>query len=146
MEIDTWKQELTLTLQRLMEMDGRTLECSHGDLKEKVRDLEKQLGARAPEQADWAGDLEDAQAQLEKLRQSANEYREQVTQIPRQMEGRTGDQGHQKKKEEKCNKINRFSGEDRIEHRGWKVQFAQKMAGKPRTFATEQKKLRYRVG
>jgi hypothetical protein len=40
MERDHWKQELTLKQQRLMEMEGRTLEGSHGDLEEKVRDLE----------------------------------------------------------------------------------------------------------
>jgi chromosome segregation ATPase len=79
MEMDNWKQELTLTEQRLTEMDGRTPECSYGDLEEKVRDLERQWSARAPEQADLTGDLEDAQAQLKIIRQSANEYWEQVT-------------------------------------------------------------------
>jgi hypothetical protein len=37
-------------------------------------------------------------------------------------------------------------GEDRKELRGWKVQLALKMARKPRTFDSEQKKLRYTVG
>jgi hypothetical protein len=41
MERDNWKQELTLTQQRLTEMEGGTPECSHGDLEEKVRDLER---------------------------------------------------------------------------------------------------------
>jgi hypothetical protein len=39
-----------------------------------------------------------------------------------------------------------LSGEDRKELRGWKVQLALAMGGKPRTFNTEQKKLRYTVG
>jgi hypothetical protein len=49
------------------------------DLEENIRDLERQLSARIPEQADLAGDLEDTQAQLDIMRQSANRYREQVT-------------------------------------------------------------------
>jgi hypothetical protein len=76
---DNWKQEQTLTNQRLTEMEGSTPQCNHGDPEAKVRDLERELGTRAPEQADLAGDLEYAQAQLENMRQLANEYREQVT-------------------------------------------------------------------
>jgi hypothetical protein len=70
---------LNLTQQGLTDFDGRTLECSYGNLQEKIRDLERQLGARAPEQADLAGDLEDAQAQLNIKSQSTNKYRKQVT-------------------------------------------------------------------
>jgi hypothetical protein len=80
------------------------------------------------------------------MRKSAEEYREQVTQILRLTEGRTGSGGHHEGKEEKGSKIACFSGEDRKELRGWKVQLALKIAGKPRTFETEQKKLRYAVG
>jgi hypothetical protein len=103
------------------------------------------LGARAPEQTELARDLEDAQVQLKVMRKSA-EYWEQVTRILRQTEGRTGYRGQHEDKEEKSSEIARFSGEDRKEFRGWKVQLALKIARKRRTFDTKQKKLRYAVG
>jgi hypothetical protein len=118
MERDNWKQELILTQQRLMEMEGWTPECSHGDLEDNVRDLERQLCARAPEQADLAEDMEDAQAQLEIMTQSANEHWEQVSQILSLSEGRTVGEGHQEEREEKGNEIACFLGEDRKELRG----------------------------
>jgi hypothetical protein len=90
---DNLGQELTKT-QQLTEMKERALECGHGDLVEKIRDLERQLGARSPEQADLAGDLEDAQAQLQMMRESANEHRAQVTQILRLTAGLTGRGAH----------------------------------------------------
>jgi hypothetical protein len=45
-------------------MKGRTLECNHWDLENMVRDLERQLVARALEQVNLAGDQEDAQEEL----------------------------------------------------------------------------------
>jgi hypothetical protein len=93
-----------------------------------------------------AGDLEDAQAQLEVMRKSAEEYREQVTRILRLTEGRTGSGGQHEDKEEIGSEIARFSGENRKELRGWKFQLALKIAGKPRTFDIEQKNPRYVVG
>jgi hypothetical protein len=143
---DNWKQELTLTHQRLTEIGGRTPECCHGDLEEKVSDLERQLGTRAPEPADLAGDLEAAQAQLGIMRQLANEYREQVTRLSRLTEGRTGSEGHQKEREEIGNEIAHFPGENQKELWGWKVQLALTMARNPRTFKTENEKLGYAVG
>jgi hypothetical protein len=95
---------------------------------------------------DLAGELEDTQAQLESMRLKAKEYREQVTRILRLTNGRTGGEGQQTEREERGEKIARFSGEDRKELRGWKVQLALHIAGKPRAFDTEQKKLRYAVG
>jgi hypothetical protein len=62
-------------------MEGRALECSHGDLEEKVRNLERQLGERIPNQTELAGELEDAKVQLEIMRDSVNEYREQIPRI-----------------------------------------------------------------
>jgi hypothetical protein len=82
-ERDNWKQKLTLTQQRLSEIEWRAPECSHWNSEEKVRDLERQLSTRAPEQMDLAGELEDSEALLEIMRQSANEYREQITRILR---------------------------------------------------------------
>jgi hypothetical protein len=66
--------------------------------------------------------LEDAQAQLEIMRQLANEYWEQITRILRLTEGRTGSEEHQEETEEKGNEIARISGEDRKELRRRKVQ------------------------
>jgi len=40
----------------------------------------------------------------------------------------------------------RFSGEDRKERQRWKMQLALKIAGKPKAFNMEQKKLRYALG
>jgi hypothetical protein len=149
-DAETWTsallKEMALTQQRLKEVEGRTPECTHRDLDEKVRDPERQLRDRAPEQTELAGNLEDAQAQLEVMRKTAEEYREQVTGILRPTEGRTGGGGNHEDKEEKGSEIACFSGEDRKEIRRWKVQLALKIAGKPRTFDTEQKKLRYAVG
>jgi hypothetical protein len=112
----------------------------------RIRDLEQQLTRRAPDQVEMARDLEDAQAQLEIMRKSAEEYREQVTRILRLIEGRTGSGGQHEEREEKGSEIARFSGENRQEVRGWKVQLALKIAGKPKTYDPEQKKLRYAVG
>jgi ribosomal protein S15P/S13E len=140
------QQQLTLTQQRLGEAEGRTPECGHGDLEEKIRDLERQLAARAPEQADWAEDREDAQAQLVIMRESANKYRVQVTRILRLTEGMAGSSGHPEEREDKGSKIAHFSGEDRKELSGWKVQLALKIAGKPMMFDTEQIKPRYALG
>jgi hypothetical protein len=130
----------------LKEVEGKTPEYDHRELEGKIRYLEGQLRDRAPEQTDLTNYLEDAQVQLEVMRKSAKEYREQVTQILRLTEGRTGGGGHHEDQEEKGSAIARFSGEDRKELRGWKVQLALRIAGKPRTFDTEQKKLRYTVG
>jgi hypothetical protein len=66
------------------------------------------LGDRALEQTELAGDLEDAQAQLEVMRKSAEEYQEQVTRILRPTEGRTGSGGYYEDKEERGSKIARF--------------------------------------
>jgi hypothetical protein len=118
-------------------MEEKTPECDHRELEENIRGLERQLETRAPEQAELARDLEDVQAQLEVMRKSAEEYREQVTRILRLTEGRTGGGGHHEDKEEKGSEIARFSGEDRKELRGWKVQLALKIAGKPKMFDTE---------
>jgi chromosome segregation ATPase len=137
--ISASQRELALTQQKLKEMEEKTPECDHRELEEKIRDLERQLGARAPEQAELERDLEDAQAQLEVMREIAEEYREQVTQIHKLMEGRIGGGGNHEDKEEQGSKIARFSGEDRKDLRGWKVQLALKIAGKPRTFDTKQK-------
>jgi hypothetical protein len=80
------------------------------------------------------------------MKKSAEEYQEQVTRILRLTERRTHGGGHHEDKEQKGNSIARFLGEDRKELSGWKVQLALRIAGKPRTFDTEQKKLRYAVG
>jgi chromosome segregation ATPase len=93
-EMDNWTQELALTQPRLKEMEGRILECNHRDLQEKDRNLERELCAGAPEQVDLVGDLEDAQAHQEIIRQSTNKYPEQVTQILKLTEGKTGGGGH----------------------------------------------------
>jgi septal ring factor EnvC (AmiA/AmiB activator) len=106
--ISVSQKELALTQQSLKEMDEKTPECDHRELEEKIRDLERQLGARAPEETELAGDLEDAQAQLEVMRKSAEEYREQVTRILRLTEGRTGGGGNHEDKEEKGSEIARF--------------------------------------
>jgi hypothetical protein len=87
-----------------------------------------------------------ALTQLEIMRASANEYREQVTRIFKITEGRTGGGGDQAEREQKGSEIARFWGEARKELREWKVQLPLKIAGKPRTFDTEQKKQRYAVG
>jgi uncharacterized coiled-coil DUF342 family protein len=63
----------------LKEVEEKPPECDHSGLEKKISDLEGQLRARVPEQTELAGDLEDAQAQLEVMRKSAEEYREQVT-------------------------------------------------------------------
>jgi hypothetical protein len=139
-------KELVLTQQRVKELEEKAPECNHEGMEEKIRDLEQQLERRAPDQAEMARDLEDAQAQLEVMRKSAEEYREQVTRILRLTEGRTGGGGQHEEREEKGSEIARFSGENRQELRGWKVQLALKIAGKPKTYDTEQKKLRYAVG
>jgi hypothetical protein len=139
-------KELALTQQRLKEVEEKTPECDHSGLEEKIRDLEGQLTARVPEQTELAGDLEDAQAQLEVMRTSAEEYRDEVNRILKLTEGRTGGGGNHDDKEEKGCEIPRFLGEDWKELRGWKVQLALKIAGRPRTFDNEQKKLRYAVG
>jgi multidrug efflux pump subunit AcrB len=118
MERDNWKQELTLKQPSLTDIGGRTLKCSQGNLEEKVRDLERQLGTRAPEQADLTGDLEDTKPQLEIMRQSANEYGEQVTRILQLVEQRTGGEEYQQEREENGNEKPCFLGEDRKELRG----------------------------
>ena len=67
------------------------------------------------------------------------EYRQQVSKILRLTEGRSGRDSKEDEKENKGNEIARFSGEDRAELRGWKVQLALKMAGKAKIYNTEQK-------
>ena len=86
------KQELTLTQEKVVTLETRVLECGHGDLAEKVRSLEEQLVARVSEQmdTDMIQELEDAQTQLEIERALLKEYREQVTQVLKLTEGRTG--------------------------------------------------------
>ena len=76
----------------------------------------------------------------------AEENRQQVTRILKLTEGRRGEEREEREREEKVNDIASFSGEDRKELRGWKVQLALKIAGKPKAFSNEQKKLRYAVG
>jgi prephenate dehydratase len=110
-QISVSQKELALMQQRLKEMEEKIPECSHGDLEEKVSDLERQLGARVPKQTVLAGDMEDAQTQLEIMRKSAEEYREQVTRFLRLAEGRTGCSGNQEDKEKKGSEIVCFSGE-----------------------------------
>jgi hypothetical protein len=73
------QKELVLTQQQSKKAEGKTLECTHRDLEEKMRNLERQLGDKAPEQTEQARDLESAQGQLEVMRKSAEEYPEQVT-------------------------------------------------------------------
>ena len=140
-EKENYRKELALATQKLME--EAIPECSHGDLAEEVRNLKQQLEERAPEQSELRQDLEDAQAQMENFRKLADENREQVIRILKLTEGRTGER---EDREEKVNEIASLSGENRKELRGWKVQLVLKMAGKPRAFNTEQKKLRYAVG
>jgi uncharacterized protein YbaP (TraB family) len=67
-------------------LEEQTPECDHRELEEKIRGLEQQLAERVPDQVEMARDLEHAQAQLEVMRKSAEEYREQVTRILRLME------------------------------------------------------------
>jgi hypothetical protein len=139
-------KEEDLTQQKVKEMEERTPECSHGDLEAKIKELERQLSVRAPDHTELTGELEDANAQLEITRKLAEEYQEQVTRILKLTEGRTGRGGNYEDREKKGNGIARLSGEDRKELRGWKVQLALKIAGKPRAFDSEQKKMRYVVG
>jgi hypothetical protein len=80
------------------------------------------------------------------MRLKAEEYRAQVSRILRLTEGRKGGEGQHTEREERGKKIARFSGADRSERREWKVQLALHIAGRPRAFDTEQKKLRYAVG
>jgi hypothetical protein len=47
--ISVSQKELALTQQRLKETGEKTPECDHRELEEKIRDLERQLEARAPE-------------------------------------------------------------------------------------------------
>ena len=75
----TSDKELALTQQRLKELEQKTPECDHEEMEGRIRGLEQQLAERAPNQVEMARDLEDAQAQLEVMRRSAEEYREQVT-------------------------------------------------------------------
>jgi hypothetical protein len=90
-------------------------------------------------------ELENAQAQMEVFKRMAEENRVQVIQVLKLTEGRKSE-GEEKELEEKGNEIAQFSGTDRKELRGWKVQLALKIVGKPKTFNTEHKKLRYAVG
>jgi predicted nuclease with TOPRIM domain len=85
-EKDNLRQELTLTHQKITELEGRTPVCSHGNLEEKVRTLERQLEER--DQTELAGELEDAQAQLIVMSNKAEEYWEQVTRILRLTDGK----------------------------------------------------------
>jgi chromosome segregation ATPase len=144
-EKDNLSKELNLTQRKLIEMEERTPECNYGNLEKQVRNLERQLEDRAPEQTELAGHLVDAQVQLEIMRQILNEYREQVNRILRLTERSSGGGGHQEEKEENSGNIVHFTGEDRKELRGWQVQLALRIAGKPKTFNTEQKKLWYTV-
>jgi hypothetical protein len=121
-------------------MAKKTPECNHGDLEAKIKDLERQLETRELEQTESNEALEDANTQLEIMRETANKYQAQVTRILKLTEGRTGVEGYGEK-EEKGSEIACFSGENRQELRGWKVQLALKIAGKPRSFHTEQQKL-----
>jgi multidrug resistance efflux pump len=117
-QISASLMELALTQQRLKEMEGKTPECSHGDLEEKIRDLERQLGKRIPDQAELVEELEDAQAQPEIMRASVNEYQEQVTQILKLTEGRISGGGDPAEREEQGSEIARISEEDRKELTG----------------------------
>jgi hypothetical protein len=130
-------KELALTQQRSKEVEGKTPECSHGDLEEKTSNLERQLGERIPDQAELAGELEDAQAQWEIMRASVNEYWTQETRILKLTEGRIGGGRDRAEWEKKGSEIARFSGKDRKELRECMVELALKIAGKPRTFDTE---------
>ena len=143
-EKQNYKKELAIATQKLTEEN--TPECSHGDLVEEVRNLKQQLEDRTPDQSELRQDLEDAQAQMESFRKMADENRESVIRILKLTEGSTGETGQREEREEKVNDIASFSGENRRELRGWKVQLALKIAGKPKAFNTEQKKLRYAVG
>jgi hypothetical protein len=107
-----------LTQQKLKEIEQKTPECDHREMERKIGDLERQLAERAPDQVMMARDLEDAQAQLEIMRKSAEEYREQVTRILRITEGRTGCGGQHEEREENGSEIARISGENRQELRG----------------------------
>jgi hypothetical protein len=46
------QKELALTQERLKEVEGQTPECDHKELEVKIRNLEEQLRARAPEDTD----------------------------------------------------------------------------------------------
>jgi chromosome segregation ATPase len=138
-EKENYQKQLALAIQQ----PKATPECDHGKLEEEIRSLRKQLEERNPDQVEMKQDLEDAKAQVEIFRALAEENRQQVTQVLKLMEGRTGER---EERDEKVNEIASFSGEDRKELRGWKVQLALKIAGKPKVFNTEQKKLRYAVG
>jgi hypothetical protein len=68
-------------------------------------------------------ELENAQAQMELFKRMAEENRVQVIQVLKLTEGRKSE-GEEKELEEKGNEIAQFSGTDRKELRGWKVQLA----------------------
>ena len=60
-------------IQHSMQVDSGSA-CSHGDLEEKVRDLEKRLTDRVPDQVELKQDLEDTNAQLVAERKMKEEY------------------------------------------------------------------------
>jgi hypothetical protein len=72
--ISVSQRELALTQQRQKEIEEKTPECDHRELEKSIKDLERHFEARAPEQTELARDLEDAQAQLEVIRKSVEEY------------------------------------------------------------------------
>ena len=101
--------------------------------------MEKRLTDSAPEQAELQQDLEDANAQLVEERRMKEEYREQVSQVLKLVEHtreiREDDEVDEQ--EDKGSHIAKFSGVDRFELRGWKVQLTLRFAGKARTYNTE---------
>ncbi|KAF8246980.1 hypothetical protein K440DRAFT_644300 [Wilcoxina mikolae CBS 423.85] len=115
------EKELALVIRKLAEAEGVVPKYSHGDLVEKVWSLELQLEGRNSDQTELRQDLEDALVQVEIFKKLADENRERVTRILRLMEESTGER-EENEQHEKGNEIACFSGENRKEFQGWKVQ------------------------
>jgi len=148
MDKNNLTQELVLNKAQGARLEAKATVCSHGDLVEEVRNLEGKIVAQASGQmeTDTAQELENAQAQLENFSNLAEEYRGQVTQILKLTEGSQTAAPEEREHDKRGNQIARFSAEDTKVLRGWKMQLALNIAGKPKAFNTEQQKLRYAIG
>jgi flagellar biosynthesis chaperone FliJ len=144
-EKENLKEILARIQQEQVATEQRIPEYNYGDLVGQIQHLKKQLEESAPGQAELQQDLEDVPRQMEIFWKIAEENQKQVTHILQLTERRTGGTGDSEK-DEKVNDICSFSGEDRKELQGWKVQLALKIVGRPRVFDTKQKQLRYVVG
>jgi chromosome segregation ATPase len=80
------KLELRPEQAKLETEEGRVPVCSHEDLVEKLLSWEKQLEESNSDLADLKHDLDDAKAEIGKLRELAEENGKLVTQILRLME------------------------------------------------------------